>query len=104
MPTMGAFRLRGRPEPAGLQATARDGPVVAGIAEGEDATVGGDQPVAAAVGRRRDAHDGTLQVDRARRTVELGGAEGEDAAVRSHQPVAVLRRGRRRRWRSGGGR
>ena len=62
MPTIGAFRLRGRPEPAGCRPTAGDGAVEAGIAEGEDPAVGGDQPVATPVGRRGDAHDGALEM------------------------------------------
>jgi hypothetical protein len=50
MPTIGALRLCGRPDPAGARSDAGDRPVVAGVAEGEDAAVGGHQPVAGLVG------------------------------------------------------
>ena len=46
MPTIGA-----------LSASAALGAVEPGVTEGEDAAVGGDLPVAAAVGRRRHADD-----------------------------------------------
>ena len=84
----------------GMQAATGDGTVEARIAEGEDAAVGGDEPVAAPVGRGGDADDGALEMQRAGGAVELGRPEAEDAAVRSHQPVPVRRRGRRwrRRW------
>ena len=69
------------------------------VAEGEDAAVGGHQPVAAAVGRRRHAHDRLVERDASRRAPELRAAEGEDAAVGGHQPVAAAwDRPRRRRW------
>ena len=63
--------------------------MVAGVAEGEDAAVGRDEPVAGLVGRRADADDRALQGDAAGRPVELGGTEREDAAVGADQPVAV---------------
>ena len=43
--------------------------VVAGVTEGEDAAVGGDEPVAVAVGGRRHADDGLVEVEGARRAV-----------------------------------
>ena len=60
------------------------GTVEVGIPKGEDATVGGHQPVAPAVGRGGHAHDGPVEMDCARRTVEVGIAKGEDATVRGH--------------------
>ena len=45
MPTIGALRLLGWPDPAGCSPTAGDGPVERGVAEAEDAAVGGDEPV-----------------------------------------------------------
>ena len=78
MPTMGALRWM-----------AAGGAVEPGVAEGEDAAVGGHQPVAAAVGGGRHAHDGGVEVDVAGGAVEPGVAEGEDAAVGGHQPVAA---------------
>ena len=71
------------------------GAVEGGVAEAEDAAVGGDHPVAVPVGRRGDADDGPVQPQRARRAVEVGVAETEDAAVGRHQPVAAAV-GRRR--------
>ena len=78
MPTIGALRLLGSPEPAGCSPTAGDGADEPGVAVGEDATVGRHQPVAVAVGRGRDADDGALEREVPRRAVELRGAEGED--------------------------
>ena len=49
---------------------AAGGAVEAGVAEGEDAAVGGHQPVALAVGRGGHAHDGLVEVDAAGRAVE----------------------------------
>ncbi len=49
MPTMGASSEFGRPEPAGVEAEPGDGAVEAGVAEGEDAAVGGHEPVPALV-------------------------------------------------------
>ena len=49
--------------------------------------VGGDQPVAAAVRRRRHADDRLVQRLATHRAVELGVAEGEDPAVGGDQPV-----------------
>src|SRR6202044_994488 len=54
MPTMGASRELGRPEPGGMQAEPGERAVVARIAEREDATVGRVGPVATAI---RDGHD-----------------------------------------------
>ena len=53
MPTMGA-----------LSADGARAPVEAGVAVGEDAAVGGHEPVALAVGRRRHADDRLVQVRR----------------------------------------
>ena len=82
MPTTGLVEL----EVAGR-------PVEAGVAEGEDAAVGGHQPVPAAVGGGRHAHHRLGEPEVARRAVEAGVAEGEDAAVGGHQPVALAEDG-----------
>src|SRR4029077_663770 len=58
-------------------------------AEGEDAAVGGDQPVAAAVGGGGHADDGLVEVEAAGGAVEPGVAEGEDAAVGGDEPVVA---------------
>ena len=52
-----------------------------GVAEGENATVGADQPVAVAVGGANDAHDRLVQRLTRHRPEEGCSAEGEDAAV-----------------------
>ena len=65
------------------------------VAVGEDAAVGGHQPVAVAARAGRHAHDGRVQVEGAGRAVELRVAVREDAAVGRHQPVAAAV-GRRR--------
>ena len=70
------------------------GAVERGVAEGEDAAVGGDEPVAVAGGRGGDADDGRGEAAAAGGAVERGVAEGEDAAVGGDEPVAVARRGR----------
>ena len=75
MPTIGAFRLSGQTRAGRVQAVAGDGAMEAGVAEGEDPPVRSDQPVTAPVGRRGDAHDRALEVQRARRSVELRGPE-----------------------------
>ena len=75
-----------------MQPDPGDGAVVRGVPEAEDAAVGGDEPVTGAAGRRRDAHDGSLQRRTAHGAVEGGGTEGEDAAVRADQPIATRRR------------
>ena len=62
------------------------------VSVGEDPTVRGDQPVAAAIGGGRDPHHRALEVHRAGRTVELGRTEAEDPPVSSDEPVAVRRR------------
>src|SRR5207302_8736582 len=51
--------------------------------------VGGAQPVALAVGRRRHAHDRLVEVDVAGAAEAARGAEGEDAAVGGDHPVAL---------------
>ncbi len=60
-----------------------------GVAEGEDATVARRHPVALAVGGRRHADHGLVEMDAARRPVVAGVAEVEDAAVGGHLPVAL---------------
>ena len=69
--------------------------VEGGVTEGEDAAVGGDEPVALAVGRGRHADDRLVEGDGTGRAVEGGVTKGEDAAIGSDKPVAlpVLRRG-----------
>src|SRR5206468_3887077 len=62
-----------------------------GVAEGEDAAVGGQQPVALAGGRCGHADDGLGELEVAGGARELGGAEGEDAAVGGNQTVALAR-------------
>ena len=66
-----------------------------GVAVGEDAAVGGHQPVAVAVRGGRHAHHRSVEHEVAGRAVEDGVAVGEDAAVRCHQPVAAVVAGRR---------
>ena len=68
---MGAFRLLRQARAGGVQPTAGDGAVEARIAEGEDAAVGGDEPVATPVRRGGDADDGPLEMQRAGGAVEL---------------------------------
>ena len=63
--------------------------VEVGVAEGEDAAVGGHLPVAAAVGGGGHAHHRSVQRKGAGRPVEVGVAEGEEAAVGGHLPVAA---------------
>ena len=84
MPTMGW-----------LSAMAARRAVEGGVAVGEDATVGGDQPVALAVGGRRHPHDGPVEGQRARRAVEGGVAVGEEPAAGRPEHVG-LRRGQHR--------
>ena len=55
--------------------------VEGGVAEGEDAAVGGHQPVAPAVGRGGHAHDGLVEVAAAQTTVGHGIAEGGDTPI-----------------------
>ena len=59
------------------------------IAEGEDASVGSDEPVAASRASRGDADDRLVQVHGAGRPVEAGVAGGEDAAVGRDAPRAL---------------
>src|SRR5258705_412528 len=66
-----------------------------GVAEGEDATVGGHEAVALTAAGAVHADDRLVQLQGAGRAVEGGVTEGEDAAVRRHQPV-TLAGGRRR--------
>ena len=63
--------------------------VEAGVAVGEDAAVGGHQPVAVPVRRAGHAHHRLVEGEVAGRAVEAGVAVGEDAAVGGHQPVAA---------------
>ena len=65
-----------------------------GVAEVEDAPVGGDQPVALAVRCGGHADDGLVEVQGTGGTVEPGVAEVEDAPVGGDQPVALAVRGR----------
>ena len=60
-----------------------------GVAEGEDAAVGGDEPVAVAGGRGGHADDRLVQLHVAGRAVEPRVAEGEDPAVGGDEPVAA---------------
>ena len=92
MPTIGAFSLFAARRACRSEAESRDGAVEAGIAEGEDPAVGGHEPVAAVIGRRRDPDHRTLEGQRPRRPVELRRTEGEDPAVGADQPVTVLAR------------
>ena len=57
--------------------------------EGEDAAVGGDEPVAAGGRIGRHADDRLVEGDTAGGSVERGGPEAEYAAVTGDQPVAV---------------
>ena len=59
------------------------------VAVGEDAAVGGHQPVAAAVGSHGHADDGLVELNGARRTVEVCVPVREDAAVGGDQPIAA---------------
>ena len=83
MPTIGWLRWSAAHRPEEL-----------GVTEGEDAAVGGDQPVAEAVGGGGDADDRCVQGRAAGRAVEAGVAEGEDPTVGGDQPVAVAVRRR----------
>src|SRR5664280_241457 len=70
-------------------------PVELGVAEREDASIGGHQPVTTSVRRHCHAHDGLVEMDGTGRPVELGVAEREDASIGGHQPVTTsVRRGR----------
>ena len=72
-----------------LSAQAAGGAVEGGVAVGEDAPVGGHQPVALAVGGGGHPHDGPVERQTAGGAVEGGVAVGEDAPVGGHQPVAL---------------
>ncbi len=89
MATIGALRLFDRPEPAGWSPRAGDRPVELGVAVGEDATVGGVEPVTLTVFGRHDADDGPLENQAPGRAVELRCAEAEDPAIGSVQPVTM---------------
>ena len=65
------------------------------VAEGEDATIRRDQPVALPRRRRGHPDDRLVEPDRAGRPEETRVAETEDAAIRRDQPVALPRRCRR---------
>src|SRR5438309_2402426 len=72
------------------------GAVELAVPEGEDAAVGGHEPVAVAGPGGCHADDRLVQGGGARRAEELGVAEAEYSAVGGHEPVAVARwRGRR---------
>src|SRR5690348_11559972 len=60
-----------------------------GVAEGEHAVVGADEPVAVAARGGRHPRDRLVEMQRTERTVELRGAEREDAAVGGDEPVAA---------------
>src|SRR5207302_1019450 len=66
------------------------GAVEGGVAEGEDAAVGGDQPVAVAGGGGGHADDGSVEPDVAGGAVVGGVAEGDDAAAGLPAPAAPL--------------
>ena len=80
MPTIGAVQA----QPARRTEEAR-------VAEGEDAAVGRDQPVAVARRRRRELDDRLVQAGTAGRAEEPGAAEREDAAAAVDSPVAAQR-------------
>ena len=54
LPVALAVRGGGDADHGGVEVLAAHGPVEPGVAEGEDAAVGGDLPVPLAVGRRGD--------------------------------------------------
>ena len=60
-----------------------------GIAEGEDPSVGGHEPVPLVVGCGRHPHDGLVEVLVAHGSEESGVTEGEEPAVGRRQPVAL---------------
>ncbi len=66
-----------------------------GVTEGEDAPVGGDQPVAPAVGCGRHSHHRSIEGETTGRTVEGGVTEGEDAPVSGNVQVPLPVGGRR---------
>ena len=68
------------------------GAVEARVSEGEDAPVGGDEPVAGAARGGCDADDRLVENDVPRGAVEARVSEGEDAPVGGDQPVAVSTR------------
>src|SRR5229473_2140165 len=59
------------------------------VAEGEDAAVGGDEPVALRVGGGGHAPDRLAEAERPGGAEEARVAEGEDAAVGGDEPVAL---------------
>ena len=68
------------------------GAVEVRVAEGEDAAVAGDHPVAVSRWCGCDADDGLVEGHGAGGAVEVRVAEAEDAAVAGDHPVAVSRR------------
>ena len=66
-----------------------------GVTEGEDPTVGGDEPVAVAAACPVHPDDRLGQLGAPGGAVELGITEGEDPPVGGHEPVALARRRRR---------
>ena len=59
------------------------------IAVGERAPIFGDEPIAAAVGRRCHRNDRSIEVEAARGPIEMGIAETEYPAVSPEEPVAL---------------
>src|SRR5204863_387042 len=62
------------------------------VAEGEDAAVGGHEPVAFPIWRGNHAHDWLAERQRSGGPEEAGVAQAEHAAVGGHEPVAAQRR------------
>ena len=73
-----------------VERLAAHGAVEGGIAVGEDAAVGGHQPVAAAVRRCGHSDHRLVQMQTPGRAVERCVSVGEDATVRGHLPVATV--------------
>ena len=63
-----------------------------GVTEGEDTTVGGDQPVPLAVRGGRHPDDGSVEAVATEGPVGLGVAVGGNVAVGSYQPVPLAAR------------
>ena len=95
---MGAFSEFASPA-SRMEAEARNRAVETRVAECEDASVGGVEPIPSLVGGGNDSDNGPLESQRSSRSVELGRAEGEDATVRTDQPIAMTGC---RRWGSWG--
>src|SRR3982074_3687046 len=60
-----------------------------GVAEGEDPSIRGDQPVALPARRGGSGHDGPGESDGPGGPEEGGVTEGEDPSIRGDQPVAL---------------